>query len=137
MNQQFTLGVDFGATSIKFGVVQDGRITKHGNVVPTGQGGKIDPLMRCVRKMLSVPALKSCCDAPASCKCLDQSLKLRSKLVKQIWPKLLAFGVTQYLGVSPSGTVTGDFVVFYPLSRSNETRVPQAFLAVCWRMVSS
>jgi predicted NBD/HSP70 family sugar kinase len=35
MNQPTTLGIDFGGTSIKFGVVQDGRIISHGNVVST------------------------------------------------------------------------------------------------------
>ena len=48
MNQPSTLGVDFGATSIKFGVVQDGRIIKHGNAVPTRQDGKIEPLIRSI-----------------------------------------------------------------------------------------
>ena len=48
MNQPITLGVDFGATSIKFGVVQDGRIIKHGNVVPTRHDGKIEPLIRSI-----------------------------------------------------------------------------------------
>jgi glucokinase len=48
MNPPITLGVDFGATSIKFGVVQDGRIIKHGNIVPTRQVGKIEPLIRSI-----------------------------------------------------------------------------------------
>ena len=48
MNQPITLGVDFGATSIKFGVVQVGRIIKHGNVIPTRQDGQIEPLIRSI-----------------------------------------------------------------------------------------
>ena len=48
MNQPITLGVDFGATSIKFGVVQVGRIIKHGNVVPTRQDGEIEPMIRSI-----------------------------------------------------------------------------------------
>jgi hypothetical protein len=48
MNQPITLGVDFGATSIKFGVVQVGRIIRHGNVVPTRQDGQIEPLIRSI-----------------------------------------------------------------------------------------
>jgi glucokinase len=45
MNQPTTLGIDFGGTSIKFGVVQNGRIIRHGNLVPTGQDGEIEPLI--------------------------------------------------------------------------------------------
>jgi predicted NBD/HSP70 family sugar kinase len=64
MNQPITLGVDFGATSIKFGVVQDGRIIKHGNVVPTRQDGKIEPLIRSIvdeifRLQQEYPALQA------------------------------------------------------------------------------
>jgi glucokinase len=40
-----TLGIDFGGTSIKFGIVQDGRIIKRGNVLPTRQDGEIDLLI--------------------------------------------------------------------------------------------
>jgi hypothetical protein len=35
MNNPTTLCIDFGGTSIKFGVVQNGRIIRHGNVLPT------------------------------------------------------------------------------------------------------
>jgi glucokinase len=64
MNQPITLGVDFGATSIKFGVVQDGRIIKHGNIVPTRQDGKIEPLIRSIvdeifRLQQGYPALQA------------------------------------------------------------------------------
>jgi len=48
MNQPTTLGIDFGGTSIKFGVVQDGRIISHGNVVSTRQDGEIEPLIRSI-----------------------------------------------------------------------------------------
>ena len=48
MNHPTTLGIDFGGTSIKFGVVQDGRIIRHGNVVPTRQDGEIEPLIRSI-----------------------------------------------------------------------------------------
>jgi glucokinase len=40
-----TLGIDFGGTSIKFGIVQDGRIIKRGNVLSTRQDGEIDLLI--------------------------------------------------------------------------------------------
>ncbi len=64
MNQPITLGVDFGATSIKFGVVQDGRIIKHGNIVPTRQDGNIEPLIRSIvdeifRLQQEYPALQA------------------------------------------------------------------------------
>ena len=45
MNHPTTLGIDFGGTSIKFGIVQDGRIIKRGNVLPTRQDGEIEPLI--------------------------------------------------------------------------------------------
>jgi predicted NBD/HSP70 family sugar kinase len=48
MNHPVTLGIDFGGTSIKFGVVQDGRIIRRGNVVPTRQDGEIEPLIRSI-----------------------------------------------------------------------------------------
>ena len=48
MNHPTTLGIDFGGTSIKFGVVQDGRIISHGNVVSTRQDGEIEPLIRSI-----------------------------------------------------------------------------------------
>jgi predicted NBD/HSP70 family sugar kinase len=48
MNHPTTLGIDFGGPSIKFGVVQDGRIISHGNVVSTRQDGEIEPLIRSI-----------------------------------------------------------------------------------------
>ena len=48
MNQPTTLGMDFGGTSIKFGVVEDRRIIRRGNVVPTRQDGEIEPLIRSI-----------------------------------------------------------------------------------------
>ena len=48
MSHPTTLGIDFGGTSIKFGVVQDGRIIRHGNVVPTRQDGEIELLIRSI-----------------------------------------------------------------------------------------
>src|ERR1700726_10371 len=45
MNHPTTLGIDFGGTSIKFGIVQDGRIIKRGNVLPTRQDGEIEALI--------------------------------------------------------------------------------------------
>ena len=48
MNHPTTLGIDFGGTSIKFGVVQNGRIIRHGNVVPTRQDGEIELLIRSI-----------------------------------------------------------------------------------------
>ena len=45
MNQPTTLGIDFGGTSIKFGIVQDGQIIKRGNVLPTRQDGEIEALI--------------------------------------------------------------------------------------------
>jgi len=45
MNQFITLGIDFGGTSIKFGIVQNGRIIRHGKVVSTRQDGEIEPLI--------------------------------------------------------------------------------------------
>jgi predicted NBD/HSP70 family sugar kinase len=37
MSAPISLGIDFGGTSIKPGVVQDGRIIARGNVIPTRQ----------------------------------------------------------------------------------------------------
>jgi glucokinase len=48
MNHPTTLGIDFGGTSIKFGVVQHGRIIRRGNIVPTRQDGEIEPLIRSI-----------------------------------------------------------------------------------------
>ena len=48
MSHPTTLGIDFGGNSIKFGVVQDGRIIRHGNVVPTRQDGEIELLIRSI-----------------------------------------------------------------------------------------
>ena len=48
MNHPVTLGIDFGGTSIKFGVVEDRRIIRRGNVVPTRQDGEIEPLIRSI-----------------------------------------------------------------------------------------
>jgi glucokinase len=45
MNQPTTLGIDFGGTSIKFGIVQDGQIIKRGNVLATRQDGEIEVLI--------------------------------------------------------------------------------------------
>src|ERR1700736_3728072 len=64
MNQPTTLGIDFGGTSIKFGVVQDGRIISHGNVVSTRQDGEIEPLIRSIvdeilRLQQEYPALEA------------------------------------------------------------------------------
>jgi predicted NBD/HSP70 family sugar kinase len=39
MNQATTLGIDFGGTSIKFGVVQDGRIVSHFQLGVSSQRG--------------------------------------------------------------------------------------------------
>ena len=45
MNHPTTLGIDFGGTSIKFGVVQDGQIIKRGNVLATRQDSEIEVLI--------------------------------------------------------------------------------------------
>ena len=64
MNQFITLGIDFGGTSIKFGVVQNGRIIRHGNVVPTRQDGEIEPMIGAIvdeilRLQQAYPALQA------------------------------------------------------------------------------
>jgi glucokinase len=45
MNHPITLGIDFGGTSIKFGIVQNGLIIQRGNVIPTRQDGEIEPMI--------------------------------------------------------------------------------------------
>ena len=45
MDHPTTLGIDFGGTSIKFGIVQGGQIIKRGNVLPTRQDGEMEPLI--------------------------------------------------------------------------------------------
>jgi len=48
MKAPISLGIDFGGTSIKFGVVQDGRIITRGNVIPTRQDGDTTALVQSI-----------------------------------------------------------------------------------------
>jgi glucokinase len=48
MSAPISLGIDFGGTSIKPGVVQDGRIIAHGNVIPTRQDGDTAALIHAI-----------------------------------------------------------------------------------------
>ena len=42
------IGVDFGGTSVKPGVVRDGVILERGNVIPTRQDGNTTALIRTI-----------------------------------------------------------------------------------------
>jgi glucokinase len=45
MSTATAIGVDFGGTSVKPGVVKEGVILEKGNVIPTTQDGNVDALI--------------------------------------------------------------------------------------------